>query len=123
MKAFWSPWLLALATMVMLSGAGCATNRVDWDGRVGSYTFDDAVREFGPPDKSAQLTDGSTVADWIIARGARMASTYAGGWYPYGPYGWTGPSYVVVDPPGPSRVLRLVFDPQGKLASWKRLYQ
>ncbi len=122
MKATWRV-VVALMGLLFLPATGCATHRVDWDARVGTYTFDDAVRELGPPDKSAGLTDGSTVADWITIHGARMASSYTGGWHPYGPYGWTGPSYVMVDPPGPDRILRLTFDPQGKLASWKKLYQ
>jgi len=45
--------------------AGCATHRVDWDTRVGVYTYNQAVVELGPPDKQAKLTDGQTVAEWI----------------------------------------------------------
>lgn len=115
--------LAALLIASLLPWIGCATKRIDWDARVGAYTLDDAVRELGPPDKSAQLSDGSTVADWIAARGFRTATTFGGGWYPYGPYAWGGPSYVVVDPPPPDRILRLNFDPQGNLVSWQRTYR
>ena len=45
--------------------AGCATNRVDWNGRIGNYTYDQAVVELGPPDKQTKLTDNQTVAEWI----------------------------------------------------------
>ncbi|MEY4916226.1 MAG: hypothetical protein RL616_139 [Verrucomicrobiota bacterium] len=44
---------------------GCATTRVDWNGRVGNFTFDQSVTELGPPDKSAKLSDGRTVAEWV----------------------------------------------------------
>lgn len=53
-------WLAAA-----LCVAGCATNRVDWDSRVGVFTYDQAVTELGPPDKQAKLTDNQTVAEWI----------------------------------------------------------
>jgi hypothetical protein len=113
----------ALAALVVAIASGCASSRIDWNTRIGTYTFDDAVRELGPPDKSAQLTDRSTVADWVTSRGSRLSTAYVGGWHPYGPYGWGGPSYVFLDPPGPDRILRLTFDPQGRLASWDRVYQ
>lgn len=112
-----------ISVLWLLAVAGCATHRIDWDARIGSYTYDNAIRELGPPDKSARLSDGSTVADWVTSRGYRSATAYGGGWYPYGPYGWAGPSYVVVDPPSPDRILRLTFDPEGRLVSWERVYR
>ena len=42
---------------------GCKTApKIDWNSRVGNYTYDQAVAELGPPDKSAKLSDGKTVA-------------------------------------------------------------
>jgi hypothetical protein len=115
-------WFLTLAALCLFA-AGCATQRVDWNSRIGTYTYDDAVRELGPPYKQAELSDKSLVADWITGRGARTATTLGGGFYhPYGPY-WAGPSVVVVDPPYPDRLLRLTFDPQRRLVDWKRVYQ
>ncbi|MBL9139590.1 MAG: hypothetical protein JNK85_27220 [Verrucomicrobiales bacterium] len=101
---------------------GCASRRIDWATRIGSYSYDDAIREMGPPDKSAKLSDGSTVADWLTSRGSRTITSYGREHYPYGAYGM-GPNLVVVDPPMPDRFLRLTFDPQGKLASWQRAYR
>ena len=43
--------------------AGCATQHVDWNTRIGTFTFDQAVTELGPPDKQAKLSSGQTVAD------------------------------------------------------------
>lgn len=51
---------------------GCATQKINWAGRVGAYTFDQAVVELGPPDKQAKLTDGSVVAEWLTRRGNRQ---------------------------------------------------
>ena len=56
-------WLaITLAALVL---AGCVTQKIDWSARVGNYTYDQAVMELGPPDKSAKLTDGTVVADWL----------------------------------------------------------
>src|ERR1039458_7493673 len=55
-------WFLPLLAVVL---AGCVTtSRIDWASRVGNYTYDQAVAEFGPPDKAAKLSDGATVAEW-----------------------------------------------------------
>ncbi|MBX3747357.1 MAG: hypothetical protein KF833_18765 [Verrucomicrobiae bacterium] len=124
MKCWRSGFLsIVLPVLLVLTVSACATRRIDWNGRVGTYTYDDAIREFGPPDRSAQLSDGATVADWVTSRGMRTATTYGGAWHPYGPYGSIGPSYVVVDPGTPDRVLRLMFDANGRLASWQRTYK
>ena len=127
MNALAKAWAGLAALMCLLLLAGCASHKIDWNSRVRAYSYDDAVRELGPPDKSAKLTDGSVVADWLTARGMRTATAYGGmGYAPYGPYGaygYGGPGFVLVDPPSPDRFLRLTFDPQGKLASWKRTYR
>src|SRR4029450_9959044 len=124
MKALWSTITLALVCGALAGLTGCKTKSVDWNSRVGVYTQDDAIRELGPPEKSAKLTDGSTVSDWLTGRGMRTAMTYSGGWwYPYGPYAFTRPSHGIVAPPAPDRFFRPVFDPEGKLASWQRVYR
>ena len=60
-------WVVA-GWLVLLTG--CATPRIDWQARVGHYTYDQAILELGPPEKSATLTDGSVVADWLTQRGS-----------------------------------------------------
>ena len=61
--------LLVLFTLVGALLISCkSTPPVDWNGRVGSYTYDQAVTDLGPPDKQAKLTDGQTVAEWITRR-------------------------------------------------------
>src|SRR3954466_15923409 len=54
--------------------AGCATNKINWNARVGQYTLDDAIRELGVPDRSATLTDGTVVGEWLRARGVVYGS-------------------------------------------------
>ncbi len=108
--------LLGLALSLGLL-AGCATNKIDWAARVGTYTLDQAVLDFGPPDKQAKLTDGATVSEWLTRRG----SNYLYGSparFPY--YGYSGFS-TYVETSAPDSFLRLTFDPEGKLKAWKKL--
>ena len=67
--------LTFLTSLVLL--VGCATNKIDWNARVGQYSYDDAVVELGVPDRTATLTDGTTVAEWLQVRGSSYA-TYHG---------------------------------------------
>jgi hypothetical protein len=113
---------IAMALCLLGLVQGCASKRIDWGGRIGTYSYDDAIRELGPPDKSAKLSDGFTVADWLTSRGSRTVTTFGHEYYGRGAYGM-GPNMVVVDPPMPDRFLRLTFDAQGKLASWQRAYR
>src|SRR5262245_10702323 len=64
---------------------GCATTpKIDWNSRIGNYTYDQAVLEMGPPDRSATLTDGTKVVEWLTARGHIYGfSDYGGFYYPY----------------------------------------
>lgn len=108
----------------ILLSAGCATHRVDWDGRLGVYTFDQAVTDLGPPDKEATLSNGSKVAEWLTRRGERggFVSSYAP--YPVRPYphrGYYGHGWGTYYEPGsPDYWMRLVFGQDGRLKEWKR---
>ena len=110
-------WLVVLSLALVLNG--CATPRIDWGSRVGNYTYDQAVVDFGPPDKSAQLTDGSLVTEWLERRG------YAYGYAAYSYFPWYyGPSPpVYVNSYSPDYFLRLTFDVDGKLKAWKNFYK
>ena len=97
--------------------AGCATNKINWNDRIGAYTYDQAVIELGPPDKHEKLTDGTVVAEWLTQRG-RTAFVGGGGYYGYpGSRGYYGPAYVQG---APDYFLRLTFGPDGKLVTWKK---
>lgn len=54
----------------------CATQHIDWNTRVGHYTYDDAIKELGVPDRYATLSDGSIVAEWLQGRGRAYANSY-----------------------------------------------
>jgi hypothetical protein len=94
---------------------GCATTKpVDWNSRVGSYTYQQVVAELGPPDNSTRLADGTIVAEWITRRA--WGSAFAVG---PGPSGGPGgaPAGQTFGPR--ERLLRLTFGPDGKLAEGK----
>jgi len=109
-------WLgLALVAALL---TGCMTPKIDWAARVGSYTYDQSVLEFGPPDKTAKLQDATLVCEWLTRRGA--AQTYISSGGGYSPW-YGGPVYpTVVDSYSPNYYLRLTFGPDGKLKAWKK---
>ena len=107
------------ALLLALLLGGCATRKVDWASRVGSYTFDQAIAEFGPPDKQAKLTDGTLVADWLTRRGYHQFYA-AGGYYGSAYRHWQySPAYV--DTYSPDYFLRLTFGADGRLKAWKKV--
>jgi len=122
-RAFLQSWLatLSVALGVCLLSACTTRPKVDWNGRVGVYSYDQAILDYGPPDKRAELSDKSIVAEWLTRYGDYRIDSYgsAAGYYgrPYRPYGYYqgyafGPHDVSRTP---DRYLRLIFDPQGLL--------
>ena len=113
----------SLLTVVALAAAfivGCQTTKpVDWNSRIGNYTFDQAVTELGPPDKQAKLSDGKTVAEWITHRnggsGLSVGTGFYGGGVGVGMSHSVGQGYR-------DRVLNLTFDADNKLGSWSKNY-
>jgi hypothetical protein len=115
--------LLLLALVVFTLG-GCATDKVNWAARVGHLTLDQAILELGPPDKKAELTDGTVVADWLTRRGRSTYYSGVGGYYGGGApyyYGAYAPAYLGTV--SPNFFVRLTFGPDGELAAWKKYAQ
>lgn len=115
-----SGWLVLGICLCLVSA--CTTRPgIDWNSRNGVYTYDEAVAEYGPPDKSAQLSDKSIVAEWLTRKGDYRVHGYGYGYgyygHPYRPYypGYMMTPYDVTRMP--DRHLRLIFDPQGLLKS------
>jgi hypothetical protein len=105
--------------------AGCKSStkpKIDWNARVGNYTYDQAVTEMGPPDKSAKLSDGKTVAEWIkrdrrggVSIGLGTGGYLGGGTAVGGGVGTSTGGYR-------ERILQLTFGADGKLLSWSKNY-
>lgn len=107
----------------LVLASGCKTPQTDWNARIGSYTYDQAVMEFGPPDKQAHLDDGVIVAEWLTQRGYSQAYVTP----PFYP-GYCGPYYgpvfgTVMQTSSPSAYLRLIFGNDHKLQGWKQYFR
>ncbi len=113
-----------LAVLFLIAGfiAGCkSTPKVDWDGRVGSYTYDQAVTDLGPPNKRARFTDGHTVAEWITKRRSGSGFNFGTGYIS----GGGGSSTSVSIGPGAGfddddQILQLTFGTNSVLTAWSK---
>ena len=110
-------WLV-LALFVILNPGCASTPKPDWDQRIGTFTYDDAVHELGPPVASTQLQDGTTVAEWFLGAGPQMS--FGMGVGSYGSSGGVGVGHSVTAPPK-GKFLRLTFGPDQKLQRWEKL--
>jgi hypothetical protein len=107
-----------LLAVVIAGGSGCSsTPKPDWNQRIGNFTFDDAVRELGPPVSSTKLQDGGTVAEWFLKYGSTMSFGFGVG--SYGGGGGVGVGQTVTTPPK-GHYLRLIFGPDGRLQRWEK---
>jgi hypothetical protein len=119
--------LSLLATVLVL--AGCASSNssrinpagVNWNERVGSYTYDEAIRDLGKPAVVGETSAGRT-AEWILRRGPRMSFGFGVGAGSFGSH--TGVGVGVgssVSPPPRGENLRLEFDREGRLKAWSKI--
>ena len=121
MKANLALKVLSLAILFLAVAfiAGCKTMpQVDWNSRVGTYTYNQAVADMGQPDKQGKLSDGKTVDQWITLHGNN--GFFAGGGYGNGNYGMGGSQNL--GQTYKDHVLELTFGPDGKLVSWAKNY-
>jgi hypothetical protein len=109
--------------IALLVLSACTTPKVDWNAQIGIYTYDQAVIDLGPPDKSATLSDGTRVVEWLTQRGYHggYVGVYGGFYAPYRPYSYYPAMPYAYESSWPDYFLRLTFDPDGKLRAWKKL--
>jgi hypothetical protein len=114
--------LLVVFTIVAVFLIGCkSTPPVDWNSRVGTYTYDQAVTDLGPPDKQAKLDDGRTVAEWVTHRSGGTGLSIGTGFFSGGGGIGTGVGVSQNIGTGPGdKVLKLTFDTDHKLAAWSK---
>jgi hypothetical protein len=121
MKTHLAAKVLSLAILFLAIAfiTGCKTvPKVDWDSRVGNYTFDQAVTELGQPSKQVKFDDGKFAVQWITLHGGD--GLYVGGGYGSGNYGM-GASQTMAQS-YKDHVLELTFGPDNKLVSWAKNY-
>jgi hypothetical protein len=111
----------SLLTVLFLAAGfiiGCKTTPpIDWNGRVGTYTYDQAVTDLGPPDRQAKLSDGKTVAEWITHRNGGTSFGIGTGFYTGGVGVGVGQS---VGSGYSEHILKLTFGTDNKLAFWQK---
>ena len=106
---------IRLLAVVLALAMGCATtSKVDWQSRVGNYSYDAAVRELGVPERETTLGDGSRVAEWLTSRGS---------YYGTASY-FTGAHFQQFDlDKFPDRFVRLTFNAKGILTQVQKAYK
>jgi hypothetical protein len=109
-------WRTFLWLLLPLVVAGCvSTPQVDWDARLGSYSRDMAIADYGPATRTFKLSDGSQMLEWLQAGGLDM---------PGSSRPVTRDSIYNDASAGSSapRSLQLTFGPDGKLVDWNQSY-
>jgi hypothetical protein len=111
--------LLAVSFLAAALLVGCATTKqVDWNSRVGNYTYDQAVAEFGSPTLQSQSTDGKVVAKWVTQPPAAVSLNT--GMSHYGSTGFAPGQNAGSG--NKASVLQLTFGADGKLTGWSKNY-
>ena len=110
------PVTLALTVAFL---AGCAAPPpINWDSRIGHYTFEQAMAELGAPDRQSRLGDGKTVFKWYIR--PPVVSHFNSGMSYYGNNDF-GASQTVGSSYN-NEMLQLTFDTNGELTAWSKSY-
>jgi len=110
----------AVLFLVVAFADGCATAPpVDWNSRIGHYTYAQAVNELGPPNRQSRLSNGTREFKWfsppagVSSFGTGMNNNGLNNGFGAGPN----------PPPGFSnRYLQLTFDRNGVLTGWSKNY-
>jgi len=118
MNMAWTKCFAVLAIAIAIGG--CATQHISWQTRIGNYTYDDAVREWGPPDKESPLNDGTLIADWIVREGHTVMAPQP---YLLPPDNMGAPQPTFNSSYVPTYFMRLVFGPDKRLKEYKNYYR
>ena len=109
---------LVIIFLAIVFVAGCKTApQVDWNSRVGAYTYNQALGDMGPPAKQTKLSDGKTVDQWITLHGSNGITM---GGFNNNNYGMGAGQSIAQS--YKDHVLELTFGPDGKLVSWAKNY-
>ena len=120
--------ILTLVLVPLMFGflmTGCETDKsstvVNWDSRVGNYTFDQATAELGTPGRTEKLDDGGKRVEWLTRKNAKSPITQSiGSGYQAGGLDESVGQNVALRPS--DEYLLLTFDAGGKLVKWSKVY-
>jgi len=111
----------------LLFVSGCASKRMkwvneaDWNARVGSYTYEQAVVDLGKPDRETISGEGRN-AEWVLKRSPQMSFGVGMGTGSYGRgHGSSVGLGTSVSPPPSGEYLSLTFEEEGPLKEWRRV--
>ena len=124
---FLFPWMGVLIGILILTGCKTAP-KIDWQSRIGQWTYDDVVKDMGPADKRETLSDGTKVAEWQVQKGTTVPRYEMIGYYDdfaYPNYPYQRGSLIRsryyqgyrADVHFPDRAVRMIFKPDGTLES------
>src|SRR5579871_6839006 len=68
---FWKTWTSLIFVSIGFLLAGCGSPPVNWESRIGNYTYAQAETEFGKPAQTTTLDNGGIFAEWVTARNVR----------------------------------------------------
>src|SRR5262245_5202267 len=118
---------LLLTLTLALSLPACSSrpkvdwNAIDWNSRVGHYTYDQAQTELGKPAGVSESNLGRS-AEWTIKRSPQMSFGVGVGASSYGSSSATGGGVGTTVTPKPrGEYMRLQFGPDGVLQRWERV--
>ncbi len=120
-----SAWLLIIV-IILLAGACASSPKInvsdaEWKGRIGTYTYEQALAELGPPNVFGESGEGKT-AEWVIRQSPATSFSFGLGGASFGGKTATGVGAgTTVSPPPSGEYLRLRFDKSGKLAEWTKV--
>ena len=110
MKWLWLSFIaLAFLTGSCASGPKANIENIDWRSRLGTYTYEEALAEFGEPDVMSQTSEGM-IAEWVLRRSPMISFGFG--------IGGVG---TTVSPPPSGDYLHLRFDRDGKLIESSRV--
>jgi hypothetical protein len=113
--------------MLAFLAGGCASGpktnvqSIDWESRIGMYTYEQALAELGKPDVIGESSEGKIV-EWVLRRSPGVSFGIGIGTGSYGHHTSTGVGVgTSVSPPPSGEYLRLRFYRDGKLAEWTKV--
>ena len=108
--------LLAAVFLAIAFVTGCATiPPVDWNSRVGHYSYAQAINELGPPNRQVRLSSGAIEFKWFVQPNGVNSLPNNGLNNGFG----AGPNLT---PAFNNQYLQLTFDANGVLANWSKKY-
>jgi hypothetical protein len=119
------PSFVALALACVLFG-GCASQDVDWSSRIGTYTYADAVKQYGQPTDVEPLPEGGRVGYWVLPDAAAYSIKFQLPEFQSNQGGSSSASSAAMPAGGRhlgtvgNPVLKLTFNPEDKLATATR---